>query len=53
MTDILPVCFIVDENIYIHLERICKSLLKHVSMPIHFCILTNNEENISKILNKN
>lgn len=49
MTDILPVCFIVDENMYTHLETVCKSLLKQVSIPIHFCILTNNEENIPKI----
>lgn len=49
MADILPVCFIVDENVYQYLEIISKSLLKHVSIPVHFCILTNKKENIDKI----
>lgn len=46
---VLPVCFIVDEAIYLHLELICKSLLKRVTIPTHFCILTNDAKNLSPI----
>jgi lipopolysaccharide biosynthesis glycosyltransferase len=45
----IPICFIVDENIYMHLLMICKSIIKHTTIPYHFCILTNRSENIDPI----
>jgi len=48
-TKLIPICFVVDENIYMFLETVCKSIIKNVSLTIHFCILTNKEENINNI----
>jgi lipopolysaccharide biosynthesis glycosyltransferase len=39
--DTLPIAFLVDENIYMHLKPVCLSIIKHISIAHHFCILTD------------
>lgn len=46
----LPICFIVDKNVFIHLETVCKSIMKTLTIPFHFCILTESNETAVKVL---
>lgn len=46
---ILPICFIVDKNVQQHLGPVCKSILKHLTIPHHFCILTDVSDTIPLI----
>lgn len=39
---ILPVCFIVDKNVYMYLETVCKSIKNTISIPFHINILTDS-----------
>lgn len=47
---ILPVCFIVDKNVYMFLETVCKSIIKTLSMSYHFCVLTESKSTAEKVL---
>lgn len=38
----LPICFIVDKNVYMHLEMVCKSIMRTLTIPYVFCVLTES-----------
>jgi lipopolysaccharide biosynthesis glycosyltransferase len=47
---LLPICFIVDINVFMYLEMVCKSIMKTLSIPYHFCILTESTDTAAKVL---
>ena len=47
---LLPICFIVDKNVYMHLETVCKSIIKTLSIPYHFCVLTDSNDTAANVL---
>jgi lipopolysaccharide biosynthesis glycosyltransferase len=46
---LLPVCFIVDKNVYMYLETVCKSIINTVSIPLQFCVLTDSDDTAAKV----
>lgn len=47
----LTICFIIDNNLVNHILPVIQSILKYSSIPVHFCILTNEETTKTNIKN--
>ncbi len=46
---LIPICFLVDENVCMHLKMVCLSILKHIKCEYHFCVLTDTDHSKKSI----
>jgi lipopolysaccharide biosynthesis glycosyltransferase len=40
----LPICFIVDKNVFMYLDVVIKSIKHTLSIPFHVCVLTESDD---------
>lgn len=39
----LPICFIVDKNVFMYLDMVIKSIKNTLTIPFHVCVLTDSD----------